>query len=78
MSKEWHEYVPFESAEDREGLPGGGEGVKRNFKEDFLEEEDIGTGRGIMHRGWNTGSGVGLQVCLLPHTGCMTRSSSFI
>lgn len=57
---------------------GRGEGVKRNFKEDFLEEEDIGTGRGIMHRGWNTGSGVGLQVCLLPHTGCMTRSSSFI
>lgn len=51
MSKEWYEYVPFENVEDREGASvcvcGGG----RNFKEDFLKEEDFGIGRGIMHRG---------------------------
>ena len=42
---------PLRVQRTERGLPGAGEGVERNFKEDFLEEEDIGTGRGIMHRG---------------------------
>lgn len=32
MSKEWHEYVPFESAEDREGLPGAGGGREKELQ----------------------------------------------